>query len=601
MTAKARSKPAPQELQFQIARFLIGTIFALLPLVVSITGLDKFRTPKDIAASIAIILLAVLCLANSSFRIRLGAFECTVLVATAYVLVHSFFWGSLEAAVTVCLFALWLLLLPGLMSWEFQKRVWLIAGLCLSLNSVVNIFQYLGRFPWMLQKAGEVISGRLTPAGFLGEVGSGALLFGLIVLVSLYFLLLEEKKGLRMTWLLICVCNLTGLIFTRSVTASLALGGCLVLWVCFHHWWVFKRSPGWRRRLPVFWIVLLLAVGGSAAVASQSRLWNRIGEVTRDLLRGNLELATAGRYSVFLITWDMIKDRPLTGHGLDSFAPAFYRQRTETEYGRGVFLLPQPGAFQEAHNEYLHTWAELGLPGLLLLLGLMGSSLFLAASRALREQDAGKSYWLGILSLCLVYFGISSLTIFPLHITLTALFLTMIAGSVRHLDLYGFGEKGTVKAGKPRGPLVLLALLVALPVLYRQYQKWQANNDLGRAAFLLEQANQHDFNARQRRAVVIRALKLVESTESSYSGFPELHNLRGSAAMILGRYELAESSYKKAIETIPSPETMTNLAAALIAQRECEKATAYLESALNYNSSYPKARRARRHCREQGG
>ena len=136
------------------------------PLVVSITGLDKFRTPKDIAASIAIILLAVICLANSSFRIRLGTFECTVLAAAAYVLVHSFFWGSLEAAVTVCLFALWLLLLPGLMSWEFQKRVWLIAGLCLSLNSVVNIFQYLGLFSWMLDKGGEVISGRLTPAAW---------------------------------------------------------------------------------------------------------------------------------------------------------------------------------------------------------------------------------------------------------------------------------------------------------------------------------------------------------------------------------------------------------------------------------------------------
>ena len=201
----------------------------------------------------------------------------------------------------------------------------------------------------------------------------------------------------------------------------------------------------------------------------------------------------------------------------------------------------------------------------------------------------------------LVYFGISSLTIFPLHVTVTALFLTMIAGSARHLDLYGFEEKGTasVKAGKRRGPLVLLALLVVLPVIYRQYQKWQANNDLGRAAFLLEQVNQQNFNARQRRAVV-RALNLLESSQSSYSGFPELHNLRGSAAMILGRYELAESSYKKAIETIPSPEIMTNLAAALIAQRECEKATAYLESALHYNSSYPEALRARRYCRDQG-
>ena len=603
MTAQARSKLAPQGSQFQIARFLIVLVYGLLPLVVALTGLDKFRTPKDIVITSAISLLAVICLASSSFRMHLGGFECAVLGAAAYVLIHGFLFGGMEAAITVCLFALWLLLLSRLLSWEFQRRVWLVAGLSLSLNSVANVLQYFGKFPWMLREGEKAISGRLTPAGLLGEVGSGAMLFGLIVLVSVYFLLFEPKQRLRVTWLFIFLCNLTGLLFTRTMTASLALSGCLVLWLGFHHWWVFKRHPQSLRRLGAVWIVLLLAVGLSAAFAVQSRLWNRVRQATRQVMRGSLEVATGGRYSVYLITWDMIQDRPLAGHGLTSFAPVFYHHRTETRYGRERVLLPQAGAFREAHNEYLQTWAELGLPGLLLFAGLLGFSLFSALRRSLREADPQRCYWSGILALSLIYFLVGSLTMFPFHVSATAIFITLIVGSIRHLDQYGFEENGTGSRGgrgRPRGLLAGLALVLTLPLLYGQYQKWQTNTSLGMAAFLLEGAKQQNLNSRQLRRVATRALALLERAESGYGGFPELHNLRGSAAMFLGRYQLAERSYRKAVERIPSPETMTNLAAALIAQNDCEKAQPYLASALRYNRMYREAGKASRYCRRQG-
>ena len=603
MTAQARSKLAPQGAQFQTARFLIVLVYGLLPLVVAVAGLDKFRTPKDIVITSAISVLAVICLASSSFRMRLGGFECAVLGAAAYVLIHGFLLGGMEAAITVCLFALWLLLSSRLLSWEFQRRVWLVAGLSLSLNSVANVLQYFGKFPWMLRESGETVSGRLTPAGLLGEVGSGAMLFGLIVLVSVYFLLFERNQRLRVTWLFIFLCNLTGLLFTRTMTASLALSGCLVLWLGFHHWWVFKRHPQSLRRLGAVWIVLLLAVGLSAAFAVQSRLWNRVRQATRQVMSGSLEVATGGRYSVYLITWDMIQDRPLAGHGLTSFAPVFYHYRTETRVGREMILLPQAGAFREAHNEYLQTWAELGLPGLLLLAGLLGFSLFSALRRSFREADPQRCYWCGVLALALIYFLVGSLTMFPFHVSATAIFVTLIVGSIRHLDQYGFEENGTASRGGRRRPRVLLtglALVLTLPLLYGQYQKWQTNTSLGMAAFLLEGAKQQNLDSRQLRRVATRAMALLERAESGYAGFPELHNLRGSAAIFLGRYQLAETSYRKAVERIPSPETMTNLAAALIAQNDWEKAEPYLASALRYNRMYREAVEASRYCRRQG-
>ena len=143
--------------QFKAARVLVGAIFLFLPFVVSLNGLDKFRTPKDIAALVMITVLAIVCLASPSFRMKLSGFEIILVVTVTYVLLHSFLWGSVEKAVTVCLFSLWILLLSRLLSWEFQKRLWLLAGLSLSVNSFVNLLQSLGKLPWMLSENENVI------------------------------------------------------------------------------------------------------------------------------------------------------------------------------------------------------------------------------------------------------------------------------------------------------------------------------------------------------------------------------------------------------------------------------------------------------------
>ena len=192
---------------------------------------------------------------------------------------------------------------------------------------------------------------------------------------------------------------------------------------------------------------------------------------------------------------------------------------------------------------------------------------------------------------------------FPFQVTATAIFITLIVASIRHLDQNEFEENGSDSGrgtGRARVLLAGLALVLVLPWLYGQYQKWHTNNSLGTAASLLEAASQQNLDSRQLRGVATRVLSLLERAESGYAGFPELYNLRGSAAMFLGRYQLAERSYRRAVERIPSPETMTNLAASLIEQNHCEEAKPYLDSALHYNPMYRKAVRARRYCRDQG-
>jgi O-antigen ligase len=81
---------------------------------------------------------------------------------------------------------------------------------------------------------------------------------------------------------------------------------------------------------------------------------------------------------------EMVKARPLTGWGIGQF-PMFQNKFTgmgEAFGGHSISLAEQ------AHNFYLQTAAELGLPGLLLVLAVLGSFL-VTGSRRVTSMDAG--------------------------------------------------------------------------------------------------------------------------------------------------------------------------------------------------------------------
>ncbi|UCF38413.1 MAG: hypothetical protein JSU96_06100, partial [Acidobacteriota bacterium] len=128
-----------------------------------------------------------------------------------------------------------------------------------------------------------------------------------------------------------------------------------------------------------------------------------------------------------------------------------------------------------------------------------------------------------------------------------------------------------------------------------QAQRWIANNNVGRASFLLERLNSGEFNSRQRRTVSDEALTRLERAENWLPDMPEIDNLKGTAYMMLGRYREASESYGLAARGVPSPEVLTNLAASYIAQGKLVEAEAQLELALRYDHRFQKAIDARNH------
>jgi O-antigen ligase len=174
---------------------------------------------------------------------------------------------------------------------------------------------------------------------------------GLTLAVARHLL---ERRGLLLLAVLLTVVAslLTG---SRGGLLSLALALPVLLGIVLH-----KARLGWR---PVALLVLVVALVGCGLL----RLG---GDLTLQRFEQSLDDADperGSRVGVWLLSLELIAERPLLGHGHGSFESAFAQVRDERF---GVI-------WDQAHNTYLEHAVELGLPAagalygaILLLVGL---------------------------------------------------------------------------------------------------------------------------------------------------------------------------------------------------------------------------------------
>lgn len=77
--------------------------------------------------------------------------------------------------------------------------------------------------------------------------------------------------------------------------------------------------------------------------------------------------AGAPRFLIWRGSWEMLKAHPWFGIGLGTYYLAWPPYRSPADTSLGFFV----------HNDYLQLWIETGLPALLLLLGVLGSALWM--------------------------------------------------------------------------------------------------------------------------------------------------------------------------------------------------------------------------------
>jgi O-antigen ligase len=604
-----RKQPAQAGIRDRLPQLIAATYLLALPFVVSIVGLDTFRLPKSAFSAISIIILTLVCFFLGKLKLKMhwASWESLLFVCVVYVGLHSAVSGmpreSLQGFVFLVLFCLLFLCLKSILNPPLQVLLWLGIGGVLAINAVLTVFQYYGWFEVMTNAAGVVLSGRLNPAGFIGEVNSGGFLFGLISLMLIYHIFVDDRRVVRGLSILLLLCNLLGLAYSRTLTASIALASCAGLWLVFHHWWVLSRHRKVTRGLVTLWGLLLVSLAIGSAVGYKSGLFGRVETVARLAREGQWLFVTAGRQPVYQLTWEMIKEEPWLGRGLNTFGRDFFSFRVETEVGQSVRLLSQPGAFREVHNEYLQVWEELGLLGLAGFVVLLFWPVIRAVRMIRGHPDAKMAYWAMMQAIGLVFVGISSLAFFPFHLAVTAAYVVLLLAGLRYFQ--GSGDTGSTGGSNLQLPSWLttaapvLLVCFSLFVGFQEIQRWRANRAIGLAAYLLEKASSETFRADQQRLMADEALNRLDRAEEMDPGYHTIHNLRGSAFLLTGRYEQAVRSYTEASRSIPSPEVFTNLAAAHIAREDFSAAEESVQLALRYDPEFGKALYALAYIRER--
>ncbi len=194
-----------------------------------------------------------------------------------------------------------------------------------------------------------------------------------------------------------------GILLSRSRMGmlSMALATLLAgfLWL--------RRSAFTSRRLP---ILLLLA----AAILLS--LWLGLSPLLARF--SSLDADFSSRLSVWKDSLVLIRSHPLLGTGLGSFADSFTRVQT-THLGRTV---------DHAHNDYLEFAVEMGLPGALLLFGLM-FRLLLASIRLGLVSPRSDSFYLSLACAgSVVALLVHSLADFNLQIPANAFLFAIVLG-----------------------------------------------------------------------------------------------------------------------------------------------------------------------------
>jgi putative inorganic carbon (hco3(-)) transporter len=283
--------------------------------------------------------------------------------------------------------------------WAVASGLWSVhlGGTLTQLASVGIAISYMLAFAVLLTKRHDMnrvlyslaivafavgIYGMVTSQGRAGTDTGDANYFAMVEIVALP-LVIALAADVRTRSLRLAVYGVV-LVIIAAVFSSLSRGGLIalgavVLFVVALPARNFFRSPTHKMI-----VVLCLVVGvvGAYKMTSQA-LSQRVEAVFTSQGRTG-----SGRLNAWRAADTSIRERPFTGLGYGAFEPSANQLMLRTP---GVdlsnFLLRQRGL--EAHSAYIGTLAELGIPGLALFLGLLGSTALAIKRSAAMAREAG--------------------------------------------------------------------------------------------------------------------------------------------------------------------------------------------------------------------
>jgi tetratricopeptide (TPR) repeat protein len=206
--------------------------------------------------------------------------------------------------------------------------------------------------------------------------------------------------------------------------AVLFLTHCRAGWlavVCATLWSVgllLKCRAGWKRFAPAAVLVLCFGFCAGFFLSRQP------------VVKNSLDGSAQYRLIVWQNSLELLKQRPLAGHGAGSFAAmygaAVNAWQTDTAFGKDTQI-------RRAHNDFVQTAVELGVPGAVVLAVLLGGALLLALRLMNAQRTALEQFILYAGSGALVAFLVTACFGFPFQRALTPLLAFACAGMISAL------------------------------------------------------------------------------------------------------------------------------------------------------------------------
>ncbi|PMR75005.1 O-antigen ligase family protein [Billgrantia endophytica] len=258
--------------------------------------------------------------------------------------------------------------------------------------------------------------------------GNLGLLAGLLCFAGLGWALTRHE---RWRWTLLLA--LGGLAGLAASALSGSRGGWIGLPLAI---WVLYRGHG--KRLSLRWrlalVASLLALLGSLYMMPQTGVAPRVHSAINGLqqyMAGDDEMTSvSARLEMWKGASQLIAERPVTGWGTGGYRDAMRERGAEGVQDASL------GRFWHAHNDVLDAWVKRGLPGLLTLLALYVTPLWLFAGGI--GSGSGERRALAIagtlLSVAFIDFGLTySFLAYPMGGMVYALLLTILWGLYRRL------------------------------------------------------------------------------------------------------------------------------------------------------------------------
>lgn len=295
-----------------------------------------------------------------------------------------------------------------------------------SLLALYGILQYFGIFQdgfnWTQDPSERIFS-------TIGHSNHFGIYLGINILLGIFIIPVLKKKGIKVLLAAALVLQLVALFLTASRGAIFSMALALLITAIItvtHKWKSYKKSvKKGIAALVIIFIGLFLPTAIFWNDLTNFPLIERTTNTLESIQEGNLP----DRVSWWLSSLEMIKDRPILGHGLSTFRDVYnqYRRIDYKTLDGNVQDLITPEA---AHNEYLNTAATQGIIGLIAFLAIIFYVLY-KIGRALKSEVAkheDKFYLLvgvkGALLVMLIQFFIS----FGVVITYTLFYLLVGLG-----------------------------------------------------------------------------------------------------------------------------------------------------------------------------